>query len=206
MEELLRKYNSCLVEKNKVMNLTAHKTEKDSWLHNVQDSLLFLKEFPGKARMLDLGSGCGCPAIPLKVAKTNLDITMIDSVKKKVEFLNGIVQALGLVGIKAIHTRIEDYKEREVFDIVTARAVAPLPVLLEYALPFLKVGGILLAFKGSQWQNEIEAGKDALRLLGGEVKDVKVHNDSRSLIIIRKTKATEKKYPRGKNLPRTKPL
>lgn len=188
------------------MNLTAHKTEEDSWRHNVQDSLLFLKEFPRKARILDLGSGCGCPAIPLKVSLPNLDITMIDSVKKKVEFLNEVVRTMGLAGIKAIHTRIEDYKEREMFDIVTARAVAPLPVLLEYALPFLKVGGILLAFKGSQWQNEIEASKDALRLLGGEVKDVKVHNDSRSLIIIKKTKATEKKYPRGKNLPRTKPL
>jgi len=206
MEEVLRKYNSLLVEKNKTMNLTAHKTEDDSWTNNIVDSLLFVKDFPNKAKVLDLGSGGGCPAIPLKIALPNLDVTMIDSVNKKVVFLNYAVQELGLAGIRAIHARIEDYKEHGKFDIVTARAVAPLPTLLEYAMPFLKVGGQLFAFKGSRAKEEIYASKNALKLLGCEVKDIKTHGDARSLIIIKKTKPTDKKYPRGKNLSRIKPL
>ena len=193
----MREFNKKLVERNKVINLTAHKTEEDSWVNNVQDSLLFLDAFPKTGRMLDIGSGCGCPAIPLKIALPGLDVTMIDSVKKKVDFLSEFG--------RAIHTRIEDFHERD-FDIITARAVAPLPTLLEYALPFLKVGGLLFAFKGSQWQTEIDESANALKILGGEVKDVKVHSESRVLIIIKKTKPTPKTYPRGKNLPRTKPL
>jgi len=214
VKELLQKFNSLLVEKNKVMNLTAHKTFDESWENNILDSLLFTGVIAsaseaisnGPPRVLDLGSGCGCPAIPLKIALPNLDITMIDSVNKKVEFLNDTIKTLGLENIKAIHTRIEDFPRRGAFDIVTARAVAPLPTLIEYALPFLKVGGSLLAFKGSKWQDEIEASKNALKILGGEVKEVKVHSESRSLIIIKKTHPTDKKYPRGKNLPRLKPL
>ena len=134
MEELLQRFNTQLVEKNKVINLTAHKTEEDSWINNIQDSLLFLKEFPTKAKVLDLGSGCGCPAIPLKIALPNLDITMVDSVNKKIDFLKTATSELK--GIRALHIRIEDFKEYEKFDIVTARAVAPLPTLLEYAMPF----------------------------------------------------------------------
>jgi len=195
-----------LVEKNKVINLTAHKTEGESWASNIQDSLLFLKEFPSKAKVLDLGSGCGCPAVPLRIVLPNLDVTMIDSVNKKVMFLDEVVGNLGLAGIRAIHTRIEDYKEFEKFDIVTARAVASLPTLLEYAMPFLKVGGLLFAFKGSKTEEEISLSKNALKILGCEIKEVKVHNESRSLIKIQKTKPTDKKYPRGKNLPRVNPL
>lgn len=206
MEELLKKYNSMLVEKNKALNLTAHKTEEDSWVNNIQDSLLFLNEFPAKGKCMDLGSGCGCPAIPLKLALPELYITMVDSVNKKVEFLNESVKALNLENIKAIHTRIEDFKFYETFDFVTARAVAPLPTLLEYALPFLKVGGLCFAFKGSKWQDEINASQNALRLLGGKVKDIKLHGETRSLIIIEKVKPTDRKYPRNKNLPRLKPL
>ena len=206
MEKLLRKFNTILVEKTQVLNLTAHKTEESSWENNIQDSLLFVDAFPKEGRVLDIGSGCGCPAIPLKIVLPGLDVTMTDSVNKKVEFLNEAVRELGLDGIRAVHTRIEDFAERGTFDVVTARAVAPLPTLLEYALPFLKVGGILLAFKGSKWQNEIGASKRALELLGGKVQDVKVNSDARSLIIIKKTKSTPPTYPRGKNLPRTKPL
>jgi len=204
MDKALRKFNSDLVEKNKVKNLTAHKSEEESWINNIQDSLLFLDAFPNKAKVLDLGSGCGCPAIPLKIALPNLDMTMIDSVNKKILFLNEAVR--DIEGIRAIHTRIEDFKEYGKFDIVTARAVAPLPTLLEYAMPFLKVGGRLFAFKGSKWQDEIDASKNALKVLGGEVKEIKKHGETRTLIIIKKIKPTDKKYPRGKNLARVQPL
>jgi 16S rRNA (guanine527-N7)-methyltransferase len=205
MEQVLRRFNALLVEKNKVINLTAHKTEEDSWINNIGDSLLFLDAFPKSAKVLDLGSGCGCPAIPLKIALPSFDITMLDSVNKKVIFLNEAIDGLQLQGIRAVHTRIEDFKERE-FNIVTARAVAPLPTLLEYAMPFLKVGGMLFAYKGSKWQDEINASKTALKILGGEVKEIKKHGETRSLIIIKKIKPTDKMYPRGKNLPRIKPL
>ena len=186
------------------MNLTAHKTEEESWKENILDSLLFLGEFPETAKVLDIGSGCGCPAVPLKIALPGLDITMTDSVLKKVQFLSRIVLELGLLGIQAVHTRIEDFKERG-FDIVTARAVAPLPTLLEYSLPFLRVGGRLFAFKGSKVQQEIDASANALEILGGKV-EIKLHDGARSLIIIRKVKPTDMKYPRRKNLPRLKPL
>lgn len=206
MDELLARYNLLLVEKNKFLNLTAHKTAEDSWINNIQDSLLFLSDFPQTGKMLDLGSGCGCPAIPLKIAKPALNVTMIDSINKKVEFLNEVVGTLNLENIKALHVRIEDFDKRESFDIITARAVAPLPTLLEYAIPFLKVGGALFAFKGSKWQDEIDASKNALKHLGCMVKEIKLHGEARSLIIIEKVKTTDKKYPRGKNLPRLKPL
>ena len=235
---MLEKFNELLVERNKVVNLTAHKTIESSWQNNVLDSLLFVDTFPALdtlttkstilsdacIKVLDLGSGCGCPAIPLKIVLPNLDITMIDSVRKKVDFLNDAVRELGLENIRAIHTRIEDFasasplgiggnKTRESFDIVTARAVAELPTLLEYALPFLKVGGKLLAFKGKNYQAEIDASANALSILGGKISvvqsaEIKVDKDNveRYLVIVTKIKQTPAKYPRGKNLPRLKPL
>jgi 16S rRNA (guanine527-N7)-methyltransferase len=205
MEKVLRKFNSLLIAKNQVLNLTAHKTEDASWENNIQDSLMFLDILPQSARVLDLGSGCGCPAVPLKIMLPNWDVTMIDSVNKKVEFLNDVVRGLELGGIRAVHTRIEDFRERG-FDVVTARAVASLPTLLEYAIPFLKVGGLLFAFKGSQWQTEIEASGNALKTLGAKVREVKTHGDTRSLVIVEKIAGTPPQYPRGKNLPRVKPL
>ena len=150
---LLERYNRLLVERNKVMNLTAHKTEAESFLYNVHDSLLFGDIFNTikKVKVLDLGSGGGCPAIPLKIAFPHIDITMLDSVGKKTGFLNDTISALELGEIRAVHQRAEEYatKNREKFDFVTAKAVAELPTLLEYALPLLKVGGRLLAYKGS---------------------------------------------------------
>lgn len=217
MENLLKKYNSLLVGRNAVMNLTAHKTEDESYLYNIQDSLLFadaFKDFKGK--LLDIGSGGGCPAIPLKIVFPQIEVTMVDSVAKKVNFLNEAVSELGLGGITAIHTRVEDYaaKNREKFEMVTAKAVAELPTLLEYTLPFLKVGGLLVAYKGSNARMEIMASMFALREMGGKVIDVQeatLHVDNgrpiiRTLVIIKKIKKTPAKYPRGKNLPRTKPF
>lgn len=211
MEKVLKAFNHLLVEKNKVINLTAHKTEDESYKNNILDSLLFINYFPEKARVLDLGSGCGCPAIPLKIALPNLDITMLDSVRKKTDFLNETVAALNLKNITAVHTRIEDFaiKNREAFDIVTARAVAELPTLLEYALPYLKVGGYLFAFKGKNWQQEVDKSTEALKVLGGkyiETKTANLDGIERYLVIIKKISSTPTKYPRAKNLPRVKPL
>ena len=229
MNKILERFNELLVEKNKVVNLTAHKTLESSWSNNIQDSLLFVDEFNKTGKVLDLGSGCGCPAIPLKIVLNDLDVTMLDSVRKKTDFLNEAVTELGLASIRAVHTRIEDFVDakaadkvssREGFDIVTARAVAELPTLLEYSLPFLKVGGRLFAFKGKNYQTEIDLSSNALKILGGEVERVvsKVLVEEKSeggeslgdierfLVIIKKIRKTPEKYPRGKNLPRSKPL
>ncbi len=207
----LQKYNDLLVEKNKVVNITAHKTKEDSWHKNIEDSLLFSKEFAelGKVKVLDIGSGAGLPGMPLAIQHENLDITMIDSVNKKVQFINEAISELGIKNARAIHTRIEDLKIFD-FDIVISKAVASLPILIEYALPFLKIGGRLLAFKGQNYMEEIALSKKALSLLNCEVErtESKILDEeiTRYLVVIKKLRATDKKYPRKKNLPRTSPL
>ena len=221
----LEKYNELLIKKNRVINLTAHKDFDSSWKYNVQDSLLFneyitsvIQSPKGEEssdkreriiKCLDIGSGAGAPAIPLKISFPQLDITMVDSVRKKVDFLNEVVKELELKHIRAIHIRIEDIKERN-FDIVTARAVAPLNTLLEYSLPFLKIGGLLLAYKGKNVHEEITQAQNALNILGGTIESIIQENlDSetvRYLVVVKKVKPTSNSYPRGKNLPRTKPL
>jgi len=212
---MLEKFNEMLVEANKKINLTGHKDYSTSWENNILDSLLF--DFPSSGKVLDLGSGCGCPAIPLKIKYPDLDVTMIDSVRKKVDFLNEAVKELGLERIHAVHCRIEDFvchperaKRTEGssvadFDIVTARAVAELPTLLEYAMPFLKIGGYLYAFKGINYQTEIDKSQNALKILNAEITEI-LQNENRYLLKIKKIKQTPKGYPRGKNLPRVKPL
>jgi len=216
MQQQLQKYNHLLVERNKVVNLTAHRTIEDSQKYNIDDSLLFLdivqKCTQDGTKCLDLGSGGGSPAIPLKIMIPQLDMTMVDSVNKKVTFLNDTIAELGLENARAIHSRIESHCEfaKQSMDIITARAVAPLNTLLEYALPLLRVGGVLLAYKGRNATEEIAQAQNALRILGGEVLETIERNldpdTLRSLIVIKKIRPTPKSYPRGKNLPRLKPL
>jgi 16S rRNA (guanine527-N7)-methyltransferase len=213
-EEKLHRFNRLLLAKNAAFNLTAHNTESESWQKNISDSLLFSEEFMklGKVRMLDIGSGGGMPAVPLAAVCPDLQITMTDSVNKKVVFLNEAIAELELSNACAVHTRIEEFaqKNREKYDIVTAKAVAPLPTLLEYALPFLNVGGYLYAFKGRNYQDEIDASRSALKILGGcvtRVESKKLDGDTvRYLLIIKKVGKTPAKYPRQKNLPRLQPL
>ena len=219
MNEKLHNYNRLLVEKNQTTNLTAHKTEEQSFKYNIQDSLLFnktisdyLNKFKPTAKVADIGSGGGCPAIPLKISFPEINLTMLDSVRKKTDFLSEVITKLALHDTIAIHTRIEDFclVSRESFDIVTARAVAPLNTLLEYALPLLKVGGIFFAFKGKNADEEIALSKRSLTALGGTViETISTDLDSeitRTLIVIKKTSKTPTQYPRAKNLPRTRPL
>jgi 16S rRNA (guanine527-N7)-methyltransferase len=213
-EKKLREFNEMLIAKNAVVNLTAHKTAEDSWQKNILDSLLFIDEFAtaGNSTVLDIGSGGGLPAVPLAIECPNLRITMTDSVNKKVAFLNEVIDRLGLMNAAAAHTRIEDFAvaNREKYDIVTAKAVAPLPTLLEYALPFLRVGGVLYAFKGQNYQTEIDESRTALKILGGSVERViskTLNGDiARYLIAVKKIAPTPTKYPRQKNLPRLQPL
>ncbi|MDR0975654.1 MAG: 16S rRNA (guanine(527)-N(7))-methyltransferase RsmG [Christensenellaceae bacterium] len=216
MDKTLRDFNEFLVEYNKNVNLTAHKTIEDSALFNIEDSLLFVgfmrEILLDNVSCVDIGSGCGCPAIPLAVSFPKTKWTMVDSIGKKVDFLNAAVEKCKITNARAIKSRIEDLaKDNEKkFDVLTARAVANLPTLLEYALPLLKVGGVALLYKGVSAEEEINQSKRALSVLGGEVIRVLKANLTpeieRTLIVVKKVKPTPSGYPRGGNKPRLSPL
>ena len=174
---LLEKYNSLLVEKNKVVNLTARKTFEASWLFNIQDSLLFADIMPHEGKYLDIGSGGGSPAIPLAI-ELGVDMTMLDSTRKKVDFLNEVCSQLNL-NARAIHTRIEDFRGQ--FDVITARALASLDKLITYALPLLKPGGVLFAYKGKNVHEETKTIKRPFEIISRPLTE----DITRYLVVIR---------------------
>ncbi|MBR2971018.1 MAG: 16S rRNA (guanine(527)-N(7))-methyltransferase RsmG [Clostridia bacterium] len=203
-------YYQLLVEWNNKFNLTSV-TERDKVeLLHFKDSVLPVELIPSKAIMLDIGSGAGFPAIPLKIVRPDLDITMVDSVNKKVSFLSEVIFQLKLDGIRAVHKRIEELDKNQKYDVVTSRAVASLNILCEYCLPFVKKGGFMLAYKSSDIQDELSQAKTAIEILGGgEVKTVTMElteEIKRTFVIIKKIKDTPKGYPRGGNKPRLKPI
>lgn len=211
--EQMQKYYEFVVEENKKFNLTAIVEKQDFAIKHLLDCALPACLLPIGASVIDVGAGAGFPSIPLKILRPDLKITMIDSLNKRVNFLNTAVELLGLVEINAIHSRAEDYaiKEREKFDVAIARAVAGLNTLSEYCLPFVKINGMFVAMKGSSYEQELLEAKNAIAILGGQIKDVqKIYveeiDSQRANIVVSKVKQTNSKYPRGKNLPRLKPL
>ncbi len=209
----LSKFYEMVVETNEKFNLTAITEENDFAIKHILDSVLPMALLPQNASVIDVGAGAGFPSIPLKILRPDLKVTMLDSLNKRVNFLNEVIATLNLKNITAVHSRAEDYalKNREVFDIAIARAVASLVTLSEYCLPFVKVGGNFIALKGSSLTEELKEATYAITLLGGKYKDiqkiyVKQIDAMRENVIIEKIKPTDKKYPRGKNLPRLKPL
>ncbi len=202
-------YYDLLVEWNEKFNLTAvTEREKVNLLH-FKDSVLCEDVIPKGADLLDVGSGAGFPGIPLKIVRDDLKVTLLDSVNKKINFLNEVISRLGLEDTKAIHTRIEDYKEKK-FDVVTSRAVAPLNVLTEYCLPFVKKGGMMIAYKSADIENELDEARKAIEILGGEKPIIVTRELSeeikRNFVIIKKIKESPVGYPRGGNKPRLKPI
>lgn len=197
-----------LTEYNARFNLTAIKSKEDYYTKHIADSMLGLPYVRGK--VLDIGSGAGFPALVLKIEKPELDVTMVDSVGKKVGYLQTVIEKLGLHGITALHSRIEDIVGRESYDTVTARAVARLNVLAEYALPFLKKGGKFVAYKAEDSDEEIKEAEYAVKLLGGTisaVKEEKLDDETvRRLVIVKKIRSTPPAYPRKNNKPRLAPL
>lgn len=209
----LSKFYEMVVETNEKFNLTAITQENDFAIKHILDSVLPMALLPQNASVIDVGAGAGFPSIPLKILRPDLKVTMLDSLNKRVNFLNEVIATLNLKNITAVHSRAEDYalKNREVFDIAIARAVASLVTLSEYCLPFVKVGGNFIALKGSSLTEELKEATYAITLLGGKYKDiqkiyVKQIDAMRENVIIEKIKPTDKKYPRVKNLPRLKPL
>ncbi len=219
---LFMKYHDMLTETNKVMNLTAITDFNESCIKHYADSLSLIKATDlsekGDIRILDIGTGAGFPGIPLKIVYPHIHITLLDSLSKRIRFLNDVIKELELNdsgSISTIDMRAEDYvKEpdiRESYDLVVSRAVAGLSILAEYALPYVKIGGSFISYKGDNAVEEISNAENALKILGGEITDVKSFTlpDSditRTLINIKKTCPTPDKYPRKAGLPNKKPL
>lgn len=210
-------YFHMIIEKNKVMNLTAI-TEKDEVIDkHFVDSLAFVKsniKFENQ-RILDIGTGAGFPGIPLKIAFPDLEVVLLDSLNKRITFLNEVIDELGLKNITAIHGRAEDYAKqkeyREGFDIVVSRAVANMSTLSEYCIPYVKLNGYFMPYKSGNIEKELNQAKKAIKILGGKIQDkilftLPETDMERSLIEIKKEKTTPKRFPRKAGLPSKEPI
>lgn len=211
------KYYELLYEWNKKINLTAITEPKDVAIKHMVDSLSCFKAdlFKENTSLIDVGTGAGFPGLPLKIFYPSLKLTLLDSLNKRVKFLQLVVDELGLKDVEVIHARSEEAarnkKYREKFDLATARAVARLPIICEYCLPFVKEGGTFIALKGRQYEEEATQAQKAIKVLGGEIADimpVKLPeiDDKRAVIYIKKIKSTPKTYPRKAGTPERNPI
>lgn len=218
-EELkqLEDFKKLVLEKNKVMNLTGITDSYEFDLKHYLDSLILEKfvNMEDYSKILDIGTGAGFPGIPLKILHPDHEFLLLDSLRKRIYFIEDSVKELGLEKISAIHERAEtlgnNKNYREQYHLVVSRAVARLNTLAEWSLPFVKVGGIFVAMKGKDGLEELEEAKRGIELLGGEVLKAKEYklgetDQDRTVIIIKKVKSTPKKYPRGGGKPQNKPL
>lgn len=213
--EKLNSYSEMLIKWNKTVNLTAILSPEDISQKHFLDSVLpfYLFNVKKGAKIIDVGTGAGFPSCPLKIFRDDIKITLLDSLNKRINFLKALSDELDL-NAECIHGRAEElaHKEnyREKFDIATARAVASLPMLCEYCLPFVKKGGYFIALKGGNSQDEIEASRSAVKALGGKIDKIMDYSlpngDKRVLIAIKKISQTASKYPRNKGQITKKPL
>ena len=206
------RYYNLLIKYNNKFNITAITEKKEVYIKHFIDSILSKKEFNGYS-LLDVGSGGGFPALPLKIVNENLTITMLEATEKKCEFLKEVINNLTLKNASVINGRAEELslkKEyREKYDIVTARAVARLNVLAEYCMPFVRIGGTFLAFKGEAGREELKEAENAIKMLGGEIEKIEefeLFDNKRCIIHVKKIKKTEEKYPRKNGQIRKRPL
>ncbi|MEG1500048.1 MAG: 16S rRNA (guanine(527)-N(7))-methyltransferase RsmG [Clostridia bacterium] len=217
-EEILNNfllYYKLILEWNEKINLTNIVEEDETIFKHFLDCVLPYREFKENAKIVDVGSGAGFPAIPLKIVRPDLEIVMIDSLNKRINFLNDVILKLNLKKISAIHGRCDDMAKdfvfREKFDFATARAVARLNTLSEYLLPFVKVGGEMIAYKASLAEEELVEAKTALKTLGGKYEKTLSYKISeisaeRNVVVISKVEKTNMLYPRDKNRPKSDPL
>ena len=236
--ELLYDYYQMVVEKNKVMNLTAITEEREFVIKHIIDSLSIVKAGPSvtdmlmdgnaysdgqdtetgstaRIKLIDIGTGAGMPGVILRIVFPEPEIVLFDSLKKRLSFLDEVIERLSLKHISTLHGRAEDLGQdkqyRESFDLAVSRAVARMNVLLEYGLPLVKTGGVFVPYKSGDVDEELKEAHNALGMLGGSVEDrttfqLPDSDMSRSLIIIRKKKPTPKSFPRKAGLPSKKPI
>jgi len=205
-------YYVLLVNENQKFNLTAITDCDEILVKHFLDSCIGEKFFKANSSVCDIGSGAGFPGIPLKIIRPDLKIIMIDSLNKRVNFLNDTTKLLELKDITAIHTRAEDYfqgNNRENFDYTTSRAVASTATLLEYTLPGLKNNGCAVFYKSNNFDDELLNSQNALKILGGKFitsQNFEIEENLRTIAVFQKFTKIDKKYPRSKNLPKTRPL
>ncbi len=208
-------YMNLLLEWNEKINLTAITEENDIILKHFVDCGTILKYIKDNSSIIDIGTGAGFPGIPLKILNNSLKITLMDSLNKRIIFLNNVIDELKLSNIEAIHARAEELARnknyREKYDISTSRAVANLSTLSEYMLPFVKKDGIAISMKGSNIDEELNNSKKAIKILGGKIEKIDNFNlaetdNLRNIIIIRKIEKTPKEFPRKAGKPSKEPI
>lgn len=215
--EQFEKYFDLLLDWNEKINLTAITEEQDVITKHFLDSLMCLESgvIGDNASIIDVGTGAGFPGIPLKIAKDGLNVTLLDSLAKRLNFLNEVIDNLNLKNIRTVHARAEDGGRdndlREKFDVAVSRAVANLSTLSELCLPFVKVGGYFVSMKGPGVDEEIANAKNAIKILGGEIErvvpyDIPTTDLQHNLVIIKKISPIPQKYPRNAPKPAKQPL
>lgn len=213
----LNKYYEMLVERNKVVNLTAITEYNDVVIKHFIDSLMITKiyDLESAEKIIDIGTGAGFPGMIYKIMFPNSEITLLDSLNKRIKFLDDVIEELGLKGIITLHGRAEDYakdkKHREQYNLVVSRAVANLATLSEYCMPYVRLSGKFISYKASDCDDEVQNAKKAVNLLGGKIHVVETveipdTDIERKFIVIEKIKNTSAKYPRKAGLPSKEPL
>lgn len=215
--DALELYAHTLLKWNQRFNLTAIRSEEDIWVKHFLDSLSCFQVMSGTPthRVVDVGSGAGFPGLVLKIANPEIQLTLIESVRKKADFCEHLIQTLDLAGVEVLNERAEfaghTNEHREKYDWAVARAVAAMPTLVEYLLPFVKLGGRMLAQKGKNGLEEAQSAENAIRLLGGKLDRVELvslpgGDEHRTLIVIEKISVTPERYPRRVGIPTKRPL
>lgn len=215
--EKFDKYYEMLIETNKVMNLTSITEYDEVIIKHFIDSLLVVNIFDinQSKKMIDVGTGAGFPGIPIKIMFPNLQITLLDSLNKRLKFLNNVIDELGLKNITTVHGRAEDIAHmdeyREKFSLCVSRAVANLSTLSEYCIPFINESGMFISYKSEFSEEETDNAKKAIKVLGGKIEDTYIeelpHSDiNRSFVVIKKERSTPNKYPRKAGVPSKKPI
>jgi 16S rRNA (guanine527-N7)-methyltransferase len=212
-EEKFDLYLEELLYWNKKFNLTAITDPEEIKIKHFSDSLAIFKILPIKdEKIIDIGTGAGFPGIPIKIDRPETDLYLVESKKKKAEFLGNVVKKLDLKKTSIVCGRIEEVARKflSFFDIAVSRQVSPLPILLEYSMPVLRTGGVLVAYKGENVYEEVDLAQNALEILGGKVEkieEIEVSKDhKRTLVLVRKVKETPIKYPRRAGIPKKRPL